>query len=331
MNLFIDKQLQCVEAVDEYKGDIYKMNAENKKPVLSQRTQNLLLILLVILGAGTLLYPDISHWSQSRRHHAIMQTYSEGLEQLEAEAIAYELDRAVEHNNALGGIEAVDPFAPGSGSVLSMEYYNILNFDSMMGRIEIPRINVDLPIFHGTSNDVLDQGVGHLEHTPFPIGGYGNHSILSAHTGLATHRMFNDLPLLEEGDIFIITVLTNRIAYEVEDINIVLPHEIELLYSDENHDWITLVTCTPYGINTYRYLVRGRRIPYVENIADEIENITTFLNARMLIIGGFSILFVVTTLLVRGKGEEVDLEMALDREYEAWLMNKERKSQVVLK
>jgi len=317
--------------------NVKSKNVEKKKIILSQKMQNLLLTLLVIIGAGVLIYPDVSHWYQSQRHHAILQTYSEDMEQLEAQAIAYELGRALEHNNALGGIEAVDPFAPGSGAVLSMEYYNILNFDGMMGRLEIPRINVMLPIFHGTSDDVLDRGVGHLEHTPFPIGGYGNHSILSAHTGLSTHRMFNDLPLLEKGDIFIVTILNNRIAYEVDDINIVLPHEIGILYSDENHDWITLVTCTPYGINTYRYLVRGTRIPYIENMADEIENVVPFINMRMLIIIGFSILFIVTNIIIAAKKDEKDkrnkkdekdrkeeqeLDRELEREYEELYKNK---------
>lgn len=282
--------------------------------------QNGLLVVLVLFGTGTLIYPDLSHWHHSRRHHAMIQTHSEGLELLQVEEIAYELQRAVAHNASLGGIEVEDPFAVGSGVVLPMDYYRILNVDGMMGRIEIPRIGVDLPIFHGTSSEVLDRGVGHMVHTPFPIGGYGNHSILSAHTGLANHRMFNDLPLLVEGDKFIITVLNHRIAYQVDDINVVLPHEIELLYTDENHDWITLVTCTPYGINTYRYLVRGFRIPYVANMADDINDITTPLNWRVFIIIGFSLLFLLTTLGIKLKRDQAEkanlLEKELDRKLE---------------
>jgi len=293
---------------------------------LSRRKQTVLMLLLLVFGVGLLIYPDIANWYQSRRHAAILQGYTEEVARMEAANIEYELDRAIAHNNALGGIEAVDPFAPGSGSVLSMEYYHILNLEGTMGRIEIPAIDVDLPIFHGTSDDVLDRGVGHMEHTPFPIGGYGNHSVLSAHAGLVNSRLFTDLELLDIGDIFIVTVLTNRIAFEVDRIDIILPDQIDILVSYDDRDLITLVTCTPYGINSHRLLVRGTRIDYVENMADEIIDITSPINVRLIIIIGFAFLFAVIFFVYRRKKDNEQLssdKAELEREYEAWLKDED--------
>jgi len=302
------------------------MKEKLKKIFSNTAVQNIGLILLILFGATVLIYPDIAHWQSSRRHHAMMQTFSEGLEELEQEIIDAHFDRAIRHNNNLDGIAAVDPFSvpdtfvAGSGIVLSMEYYDILNFNGIMGRIEIPRIGVNLPIFHGTSSEVLDRGVGHMSNTPFPIGGYGNHSILSAHTGLASHRLFNDLPLLEVGDIFIVTILNERFAYEVDQLNIVLPHEIESIYSDANHDWMTLVTCTPYGINSHRYLVRGFRIPYIIDMAEHIEDITNNLNMRIFIITGFAKLFTITLIAITIKDrkltQEARFDLQIEKEYE---------------
>jgi sortase A len=258
---------------------------------LTRKQKTLLMLVFFVLGFTILIYPDIAMRIQANRHHAIIQEYSDEIAAMEAEVIAYELERARIHNASLGGIQAVDPFAPGSGAVIFMEYYSILNINDVMGRIEIPIINVNLPIFHGTSSAVLERGVGHINHPPFPIGGYGNHSLLSAHTGMVTARMFTDLNRLEIGDIFIVTVLDNRIAFQVDRIDTVLPHEIELLVSYDNRDLMTLITCTPYGVNTYRLLVRGERIPYIPAMADDIVDITTPINLRMIIIILFTIAF----------------------------------------
>lgn len=263
---------------------------------LTRKQQNILMLFLLIFGVGILAHPDVAGWYQGLRHDALLQGYAEEVALMEEQQIQYELERAIEHNKALGGIEAIDPFAPGSGSVLSMEYYNILNLSSTMGRIEIPAINVDLPIFHGVESDVLDRGVGHMPHPPFPIGGEGNHSILSAHTGLVNARMFTDLELLDLGDIFIVTVLNNRIAFEVDQIDVVYPHQIEVLQTYPDRDLMTLVTCTPYGINTHRLLVRGSRIPYTPDMTNGVEVILPALNLRMLIILMFSFVFLLISI-----------------------------------
>ena len=262
-----------------------------KKFKLSRRMQNVLMISLLILGVGVLIFPDISNWYHSNQQEAMRQEYNEMVAVMEKAEIEYELERARSFNAGLTGIHIQDPFIPGSGSVRSAEYYSILNFSGIMGQIEIPRIGVNLSIFHGTADHVLARGVGHMENTPFPVGGYGNHAILTGHTGLVNAKLFTDLIRLEYGDKFFIQILNERLAYQIEHIEFVYPHEIEGLYSDENHDWITLVTCYPYGVNTHRLLVRGTRIDYEEGIAEEIENITTIINIRILVIIGFGLFF----------------------------------------
>jgi sortase A len=147
------------------------------------------------------------------------------------------------------------------------EYTALLNWngDGIMGYLEIPSIQVKLPIYHGTSEAVLSQGVGHLEQSSLPVGGTGTHAVLSGHTGLASKRLFTDLSQLQVGDSFSITVLDQRLTYQVDEINVVEPHETELLRIEEGQDYVTLLTCTPYGINSHRLLVRGVRISDTEN------------------------------------------------------------------
>ena len=201
--------------------------ARAKKFKLNRKMQNLLMIILLIFGVGILVYPDIADWYNANRHIAMHQEYNEMVANMAFEELEYELNRARIFNDNLTGIHVQDPFVPGSGSVRSAEYYSILNFNGVIGRIEIPMIGVNLPILHGTSDSVLARGAGHMENTPFPIGGYGNHSIITAHTGMLNMRLFTDLYRLSYGDQFFVQVLDNRVAYEVDFIVEVLPHELK--------------------------------------------------------------------------------------------------------
>ena len=142
-----------------------------------------------------------------------------------------------------------------------------------MGHVNIPEINVNLPIYHGTSEEVLQKGVGHLENTSLPVGGEDTHTVLSGHTGLPSAELFNNLSELEEGDEFYLHILGEVLAYKIDQIKVVEPQETSDLLIDPTKDYATLVTCTPYGVNSHRLLVRGTRIPYVENM--ENEQITT--------------------------------------------------------
>ena len=180
------------------------------------------------------------------------------------------------------------------------EYGERLNMagNGVMGYIEIPKINVNLAIFHGTSMEVLDTGVGHLENTSLPVGGTGTHAVLSAHTAYAKATFFNDLIKLGEGDLFILTVLDEKLAYEVDQIKVVEPADTSDLYIDLQEDYVTLVTCTPYGVNSHRLLVRGTRIPYTEETVAQIRQEPDNCR-RYLIIAAAVLLTVIVIITVR--------------------------------
>jgi len=292
------------------------MALRKKKFKLSRRMQNAIMVILLILGVGVLIFPDISNWYHSNQLEAMRQEYNEMVAIMAAAEIEYELERARVFNAGLTGIHIQDPFVPGSGSVRSAEYYSILNFDRIMGRVEIPSIDVNIPIRHGTSDDVLARGAGHMENTPFPIGGYGNHAIITAHTGLVRMRLFTRLVELEIGDYFFVEVLGQRLAYQVDFITEVLPDEIDVLVTYEDRDLITLVTCTPYGVNTHRWLVRGERVEYIPGMAEEIVDTSTPLNTRVWIIIGFSIIFALIILFYQQKNKRIAQIKAFDHQIE---------------
>jgi len=282
------------------------------------------MIILLMIGTGVLLYPDVMNWYENRRHVAFIQEYNENIALMTEAEIESELARARIFNEGITDISVNDPWGEGANDVSGTdEYYSLLNFaqNGVMGRIEIPRIDVDLPIFHGSTYAVLDRGVGHMPHTSLPIGGYGNHSILTAHTGLVNARLFTDLDLLTSGDVFVVTVATNRIAFEIDRISVVLPHEIGILQTYEDRDLMTLVTCTPYGINSHRLLVRGTRIPYDAGMLEDVEAIDQGLNVRHLAVIGILIFIILVSGFrwLRGKkirDEQVSFEAYLDKKYE---------------
>ncbi|MGL6200613.1 MAG: class C sortase [Lachnospiraceae bacterium] len=178
--------------------------------------------------------------------------------------------------------------------LFSEEYNAILNINGngMMGYIRIPDINVKLPIYHGTSSEVLEKGAGHLTQTSLPIGGASTHTVLSAHTGNSKSELFTNLVQLKEGDIFYLEVLGETLAYKVDQIKVVEPTDIESLAIELSKDYVTLVTCTPYGINTYRLLVRGERTDYIEVLDGGDANQSIMKNT------GFIIMLVCLGLLI---------------------------------
>jgi sortase A len=197
-----------------------------------------------------------------------INVYSDTISTMSKSQIEKEWQKAVDYNNSLMGNPVKDPFVPGSGVALPQNYMEVLDIDGIMGYIEIPKINIEIPIFHGTSEEVLKKGVGHLEGSALPIGGDGTHALLSGHTGLPEAKLFTDLTKLQNGDKFIIKVLDRKIAYKVCRIDVVKPEDISRLSAVKGKDYVTLITCTPYGINSHRLLVRGER---VYEISDMIE------------------------------------------------------------
>jgi len=257
----------------------------------------LAIIMLFLVGAGLMVYPDVASWLASQSHAGLVAQYHHIIEEMPNEEILAHFERARAYNNSLTGGIIEDPFVVGSGRVIPSDYYEILNIHHAMGVIEIPTIDVHIPIFHGTGYDVLKRGVGHIPQTPFPIGQMGKHAVVTGHTGIPTSRLFTDLEFLEIGNIFIITVLNERMAYQIDQINIVLPHAVSDLHNVPDQDLVTLVTCTPYAINSHRLLVRGHRIPYEENMEEEVEILVSPLNWRILLIAGISSLFLLGWLI----------------------------------
>ena len=225
-----------------------------------------------MLGIGLFVYPVVSNYIFELNASTATQNYDNTVRELNKENLKVQRQRAVVYNENLEGNPAHDPFLEGSGAVLDPEYANILKIDEQgtMGYITIPKIGVQLSILHGTSNNVLQKNVGHFEGSSLPVGGKTTHSVLTGHSGLAHARIFTDLIKLETGDIFYLHVLDQTLAYQVDQIKTVLPDETEELRRFENEDYCTLVTCTPYGVNTHRLFVRGTRIEYIPEVEQEL-------------------------------------------------------------
>lgn len=222
-------------------------------------------ILLFLAALILTLYPLISDYVNTKYQSEVHTAYEEAIAEVDASALIQARDEANRYNQALS-TGVVDAFSQAALHNASTEYHKLLNVndDGIMGYVSIPKINVQLPIFHGTESEVLDRGVGHVLGSSLPVGGASTHTVLSAHSGMASQRMFTDLEQLVIGDVFYLRVLGETLAYQVDAVNTVLPHETELLQITKDVDCCTLVTCTPYGINTHRLLVHGIRIPYEE-------------------------------------------------------------------
>lgn len=218
---------------------------------------------LFLGGAAVFCYPAISNYLNQKNQTRVVQHYEQTVTAQDDALLAEEWAKAEEYNENLAGDPVHDPFVPGSGYALPDNYLDVLNIDGVMGRITIPKIGVDLPIYHGTDAETLEKGVGHIESTSLPIGGEYRHAVLTGHRGLPSAELFTRLDELEPGDQFYLHVLNATLAYQVDQILTVEPQELETLVAEPGQDYVTLVTCTPYGINTHRMLVRGTRVPYV--------------------------------------------------------------------
>ncbi len=223
------------------------------------------LVLVLIIGVLVLLYPSVSNWwNQNMASHAVLN-YDEVASSLTSEDYSAYLEAAQEFNELIEEMGSKKAYS-STDELEEYGYYDILDVTGtgIMGYITIETINVELPIYHGTSSSVLASGAGHLEGSSLPIGGESTHCVISAHRGLPSALLFTRLDELELGDTFTITVLGEVLTYEVDQISIVLPDEMEYLYIEDGEDYVTLMTCTPYGINTHRLLVRGTRIETTE-------------------------------------------------------------------
>ena len=226
--------------------------------------------LMFIAGFLILAYPTIANQWNTYRQQRLISHYSTVLEEMEPEDLSGEWEAAIAYNNTFAQNDIYgDVFETDDMELEDTEYWKVLNIagDGVMGYLTIPKIHVELSIYHGTSDEVLETGVGHMNGTKLPIGGEGTHSVLSAHRGLPSAKLFTDIDQLEPGDRFYIHVLDEDLAYEVDQILPMVDKDdmdtlTEALQVEEGEDLVTLFTCTPYGVNTHRFLVRGHRVPY---------------------------------------------------------------------
>lgn len=234
---------------------------------MKRRISLILVSLFFLAGLGLTLYPLVSDWYMGRHQATVVSQYDEEAARLSQKKIDDELEKAREYNvELLGNVVLTDPFDAEALDAQNKDYKKILNIngDGVLGSVEIPSIKVYLPVYHGTDAESLKKGAGHLQNTSFPVGGIGTHAVISGHTALPTAEMFNGLADLEKKDVFYIHVLKETLAYEIDQIKVVSPENTSDLLIDRDKDYVTLVTCTPYGINSHRLLVRGVRIPYEE-------------------------------------------------------------------
>lgn len=224
-------------------------------------------VVAFLIALGITIYPMISTWYNSRHQSQIHTQYQEKVEQVDNTKLIEAKELAVAYNQTiLPGAQDEDSFSKEALMSASADYAELLNLagDGIMGYVEIPTIGVALPIYHGTNNSTLERGVGHLLGSSLPVGGASTHSVLTAHSGMASQKLFSDLDQLEIGDVFYLEVLDEKLAYQVDQIKTVLPYDTTFLQTELEKDLCTLVTCTPFGVNTHRLLVRGTRIPYEE-------------------------------------------------------------------
>ena len=243
-------------------------NNRERVVMMKKHMSTIIAILVFITGLSLLLYPTVSNYWNSLHQSRVVANYSDTLAKMDKKEKQAAIDAAVEYNAGL--VNNGNRFTP-SDSELS-EYKSLLNADGtgMMGYVTIPKIQVKLAIYHTVDESVLQVGVGHLQGSSLPVGGSSTHCVISSHRGLPSAKLFTDLDQLKKGDVFYLHVYDKVLAYQVDNIAIVEPNDYGLLEIEEGKDLCTLFTCTPYGINTHRLLVRGHR---VENVMDE-KNLT---------------------------------------------------------
>ncbi|WP_455779558.1 class C sortase [Gordonibacter pamelaeae] len=213
----------------------------------------------LLAGIALLLYPVVGTYLNERSFNDAVSHYEEAVRTLPDDERERMLAEARAYNDSLRGDPVRDPFVPNSGYAVPGNYDDVLDVDGtgLMGTVSIPSIGLALPVYHGTSDDVLAHGAGHIPQTSLPVGGAGTHAVLTGHTGLPTARLFTDLERLKEGDVFVIEVLGERRAYAVDDVRVVEPDDVSSIRVDGEREYVTLLTCTPYGVNSHRLLVRG--------------------------------------------------------------------------
>lgn len=232
-------------------------------------------VLILACGLGLMCYPWISNRIYEHSVESSAAVYEKNLDRADSDKLEIMRKEARAYNREIscGGAVLTDPFTKLQVTTKDVSYYDVLNTgeNGLMCFIDIPKIDVYLPVYHGTSPEVLKKGAGHLEGSSLPVGGAGTHAVLSAHTGMNSARLFSDLEDLKNGDLFFIQVLGNVLAYRVDKIAVIRPEDTSMLKVEQDRDLVSLVTCTPYGVNTHRLVVTGERTEYSEKVQNEAQ------------------------------------------------------------
>lgn len=275
---------------------------------MKKKTNKIFIVIIFLFGLSLLLYPFIANQWNGYRQKRLISSYDQTVAEQEAsEGIDYEAEweRAEAYNEALLPSILPDSFAVAEASGEDEEYMSCLNItgNGMMGKVEIPKIDITIPIFHTTEEEVLQNAAGHLEGSSLPIGGENSHAVISAHRGLPSAALFTDLDKLEEGDHFLLHILDDTLCYQVDKISVVEPEDTAVLAVEDGEDLVTLLTCTPYGVNSHRLLVRGHRVPYeLEEIKDEklsLTNMSLHTNYLLWVIVGLLVTAIFSLVLYR--------------------------------
>lgn len=244
------------------------MMRKNKKTT-KQKLNNVILSIIFLIGLTVMIYPLVSRIYYRVESSQQIATFDDEKKKMNQEEIDKRIQLAQAFNDTLSNVVSGDPWSDEMKKKGRAEYARMLEIHEQIGHVEIPTIDVDLPIYAGSSEEVLQQGAGHLEGTSLPIGGNSTHSVITAHTGLPTAKMFTDLKKLKIGDKFYVHNIKETMAYQVDQIKVVEPSNFSDLLIVPGHDYVTLLTCTPYMINTHRLLVRAHRIDYVPEVEEE--------------------------------------------------------------
>lgn len=223
----------------------------------------LFLVLVFLLGAGLVLFPVVSQISYYLASHEKINQFEKDVTEIDTAEIDRRMELAHAYNETVTNKNLVDPYTKLQKEART-EYARMLKVHEQIGYVSVPRIGEKLPIYAGASETVLQKGVGHLEGTSLPVGGPSTHAVLTAHRGLPTARLFTDLDKVKKGDVFYVKNIKETLAYQVDQIRVVEPTELDAVAIVEGQDYMTLLTCTPYMVNSHRLLVRGHRIPYSE-------------------------------------------------------------------
>lgn len=275
---------------------------------MQRRLSSIAPLVMVMVGLAILLYPTISNFLIEQNASRMIESYDDAVDALSEEERLAILDEAHAYNAALaaragaGSAGEADSASSAESAALLERYNEVLdlNGNGMMGYISIPSIEVTLPIYHGVEEQVLQEAVGHIEGTSLPVGGMATHAVLSGHRGLPSAKLFTDLDQMQEGELFFISVLDETFAYQVDGIETVLPSETSSLAVRAGEDRVTLVTCTPYGINSHRLLVHAHAVPYVPEMDELVGKPGNFINIPLpylLLVIALAVLAVVFAVL----------------------------------